>query len=85
MECTIIIKHWDEDNAPRKEIRLYDMRGQALGFGIVKIADTKVEKSDEMDLFADLKSEERCITYQVSLDLKQLGKYLDDDNHREEK
>jgi len=84
MECTVIIRHWDENSSPHKEIRLYDMRGQALGFGIVKIADTKVEKTDEMDLFSDLKSEERCITYQVSLDLKQLGKYLEDGNRQEE-
>ena len=81
MECTIIIKHWDEEGKPHKNIRLYDMRGQSLGFGIVKIADTRIEKTDELGLFADLVSEERCITYQVSLDLKQLGKYLEDDSN----
>ena len=79
MECIIIIKHWDEDKEPHKEIRLYDKRGQALGFGQMKIADTTVKKSDEMDLFADIIEDERCITYQVTLDLKQLAKHLDRD------
>ena len=83
MECIIIIKHWDEDGKPHKEIRLYDKRGQALGFGQVKIADTKIKKSDELDLFADIVSDERCITYQVTLDLKRLEKCLDD-SYKEE-
>jgi len=84
MECTIIIKHWEEEDKPHKSIRLYDMRGQALGFGIEKIADTKVKKSDELNLFTDLTSDERCITYRTTLDLKQLGKYLEDDSKKEE-
>ena len=84
MECTVIITHWDDGSEPRKELRLYDMRGQAIGFGQVKIADTKIEKSDELDLFAEITSDKRCVTYQVDLDLKQLGKYLDDNHKKEE-
>lgn len=84
MECTVIIKHWDEEGTPHKNLRLYDMRGQALGFGIIKIADTIIEKTNELDLFSELTSDERCITYQVTLDLKALGKYLEDDNTKEE-
>lgn len=76
MECIIIIKHWDENGEPHKDIRLYDKRGQALGFGQVKIADTKTKKSDNMDLFTDIIEDERCITYEVTLDLKQLAKIL---------
>ena len=85
MDCIIIIDHQEQEGLePHKSLRLYDRRGQALGFGVVKIADSKIEKSDEMDLFADLQTSERCITYEVTLDLKQLGKYLEDDNRKEE-
>ena len=79
MECLIIIKHWDENGEPHKEVRLYDKRGQALGFGQVLIADTETKKSDELDLFADITEGERCITYQVTLDLKKLAKHLEEE------
>ena len=79
MECLIIIKHWNEDGEPYKDIRLYDKRGQALGFGQIKVADTKTEKSDELGLFSDIIEDERCITYEVTLDLKKLAKYIEDE------
>ena len=86
MDCTVIITHQEDGDKdkPHKTLRIYDMRGQALGFGQEMIADTKIEKSNELDLFSELKTSERCITYLVSLELKQLSKYLENDNHKEE-
>ena len=49
MECLIIIKHWNEDGEPYKDSRLYDKRGQALGFGQIKVADTKEYNKTDTD------------------------------------
>lgn len=80
MDIIIRIVHWDDGSEPRKELRIYDGKGNTIGFGKMKVADTKVMKpvTDQVELFNEDESSSREITYIATLDLRKLAETIDD-------
>ena len=78
MKVLLNIRFWDDGSAPHKELRIYDERGQSLGFGEVKLEDSVAEESNpQPDLFASTDSKVRSVTFLASLDVSKLAKLLE--------
>lgn len=78
MDIIIRIVHWDDGSNPQKELRIYDGKGNAIGFGKMKVADTRVAlpTTDQMAMFSEEEGK-REITYVATLDLRKLVESLD--------
>lgn len=78
MDIIIRIVHWDDGSEPRKELRIYDGKGNTVGYGKMKVADTKVTLpvTDQTELFSEDTSQSREITYIATLDLRKLAEAI---------
>lgn len=79
MDVIIRIVHWDDGSQPHKELRIYDGKGNTIGFGKMKVADTKVMRpiTDQQELFNEDEEHSREITYIATLDLRKLAESVD--------
>lgn len=78
MNVIIRIVHWDDNSIPQKELRIYDGKGNAIGYGKMKVADTTatLPSTDQLAMFKEEEGK-REITYIASLDLKKLAESVD--------
>ena len=81
MEVIINIIHWDDGTEARKELRIYDEKGNALGYGKEKVVDTEVipEDTPQLDIFSDMASKhsKRMVTYIATINLDKLIKSVE--------